>query len=277
MHLVGRVEQVGRCVGERMVVGRVARIGADAIAELGAGVVQHLVEAGRAAGRADLADTAPWAAAQRGIGTIRTVGGGGDVAGLGPDRALLGIGQAEQQRSLVVAGAVGDRIVLGLAVVLFVLAMVDAGLAALHGFFQDDVDHARDRVRAVDRRSAVLQDLDPFDQCRRNGRHVGIAADRLAPALAVDQHQQALRTEVAHVEELAALFAACAQRAALAERRNARRGHAVDDVADGDQAALLDLFLGHHLDRLRGLEVNLADTGTGHLDALQCFLRDGGQ
>jgi hypothetical protein len=45
---------------------------------------------------------------------------------------------------------------------------LDAAEVAPH----DDVHDAGDRVRAVDRRGAVLQDLDPLDRARRNGVQV---------------------------------------------------------------------------------------------------------
>jgi len=66
----------------------------------------------------------------------------------------------------------------------------------------DDVDDAGDRVRAVDRRRAVLEDLDALDHAERDRVEVGGGRDAAArravdPAHAVDQHEHALRGQVA--------------------------------------------------------------------------------
>src|SRR5690606_19839348 len=71
----------------------------------------------------------------------------------------------------------------------------------------DDVDHARDRVRTVDRRGAAGEDLHAFD--RRGRDRVEVHRVRLAVvgqrvvrgAAAVDQHQLVTRAEAAQVEE----------------------------------------------------------------------------
>ena len=68
---------------------------------------------------------------------------------------------------------------------------------------QDDVDHARDRIRAVDGRSAVEQLVvlvhqEPGNDAEvRRGRHALHAGRRDAPA--VQQHQRALRPKTAQI------------------------------------------------------------------------------
>ena len=265
-------------VAERVVVVRVARIRADATAVEGTGVVQDAVKAvwtggqRAAVGRVDRGDAAPWTSAQAVEFVLRTTAERSDIARLGVHAARFGVRQAEHQRSFFIAGAVAQREVLVLAVVLFVLAGVQGQLAALHVLFQDDVDHACDRVRAVNRRSAILQDFHALDHCRRDGRQVGEAVDRLGPALAVHQDQQAVRAQVTQTDVLAADFAVRRQRARAREVRSTCRRQVVQDVANGDQAGTLDLFLAHDLDWLCGFQVDLADTRTGHFDALQVLL-----
>src|SRR5690606_30578050 len=85
----------------------------------------------------------------------------------------------------------------GVAAQVLVGAVVQFDVAALHVLPGDDVDHAGDGIRAVDRRGTVLQHLDAVDQGERNGVEVHRRAHARArglvdPADAVDQHQHAL-------------------------------------------------------------------------------------
>src|SRR5690606_20542555 len=66
-------------------------------------------------------------------------------------------------------------------------AVAIAALPALHRHiatvrlrFQDHVDHPGDRVRAIDRRSAVAQHLDMVDGRYRNQRQIGPGVARVA-------------------------------------------------------------------------------------------------
>jgi hypothetical protein len=84
-------------------------------------------------------------------------------------------------------------------------------------FLQNDIDRARDGVRAVDRRAADRNGLDPVDQLGWNGIQVDLlagAADRIVQAgavqacrarrdetAAVDQHQGSLRTQSVQIDE----------------------------------------------------------------------------
>ena len=218
-HLAGRVEGIFRRTKIGVIAGRAARCLADTDAVIAAGMVQVKVDTGSGTTCTDIADPSPGTDAQGGGRIVGTVGIGGDWTGVGPDRFHLAVGQAEHQRGFFIAGAVGEVVILGLAVALFVLSHIGAGIAAFHRPLQDDVDHAGDGVRAIDRRGAVLQHFDPLDHCRRHGRQVGVPANSGGPALAVDQHQQALCAEVAQVDVLPALLAVRSQHRTLAESR----------------------------------------------------------
>src|SRR6185436_15894496 len=92
-----------------------------------------------------------------------------DVAAIGDvavvDLALatdLEVGEHVEALPLQVAESAGDRGALFLAVAVLRRAVARVHGQALIVLAQDDVDDAGDRVRAVDRRAAVLQDLDPL-------------------------------------------------------------------------------------------------------------------
>lgn len=76
------------------------------------------------------------------------------------------------------------------------------GLLTLDVPAQDDVDHARNGVGAIEGRGAVQQDVHPFHGRRRQGRQVReispIAASRHTAA--VDQHQGRVRAEAAQID-----------------------------------------------------------------------------
>ena len=82
-----------------------------------------------------------------------------------------------------------------------------ADLWALHAPPGDEVDHARHRVRAIDRRGAVLDHFDPLKRDHRNQR-VDIDEARavrrhhgaVGPALSVHQDQGRAEAEIAQVE-----------------------------------------------------------------------------
>jgi hypothetical protein len=72
---------------------------------------------------------------------------------------------------------------------------------------EDEVDHAGDGIRSVDRRSPTRDDIDPFDEGGRNRVHIdfrdlaGVAGD---PAPAVHQHQCAHAAEPPQIQRRAA-------------------------------------------------------------------------
>jgi hypothetical protein len=66
----------------------------------------------------------------------------------------------------------------------------------------DEVDHATDRIGAVERRSAIFQHLDALDCCERDCVQIDRAAEPIAKrivfdASAVQQHQRAGAAETA--------------------------------------------------------------------------------
>ena len=118
-----------------------------------------------------------------------------------------------------------------------VAAARDAGvcldLAAGEIAAQDDVDDARDRVGAVDRRGAVAQDLDAIDDRERDAREVGHARgverrDAVpGDAAPVDEDQRVLGAEPPERDRGGTGSAGL-------ERRAARRGHRLGLVGDFD-------------------------------------------
>ena len=89
-----------------------------------------------------------------------------------------------------------------------ILTVCHAGAAAFAGFAQAQVDHARDRVRAVLRRRALAQHFDRTECGCRDRVHIdrgGAATDGVVDvdqrggvrALGIDQHQRFVRRETA--------------------------------------------------------------------------------
>src|SRR5690606_5305092 len=83
-----------------------------------------------------------------------------------PDAVFVVVLAGDGHRTAL-AGEAHDEVVVFLgAVALAVLAVVGVGLEAFEVLAGDDVDHAGHGVGAVDRRGAVLQDLDALDHDR---------------------------------------------------------------------------------------------------------------
>ena len=69
----------------------------------------------------------------------------------------------------------------------------------------DDVHHAGNGIRPVQRRSASLQDFDAVDHVRRDrvdvdGRRNAAAAGAIHEAQAIDEHKRALRCQIAQID-----------------------------------------------------------------------------
>ena len=113
-----------------------------------------------------------------------------------------------------------DELVAGIAITRN--AALPTELNAIKVVLEDEVHDARDRVRTINGRCAAGHDVDTLDQIRRNG--VGVDRDavrqhvRTDMTAAVDQHQRALRTETAKVEQVEAARSEEARRVLLAER-----------------------------------------------------------
>src|SRR5690606_10920464 len=142
---------------------------------------------------------------------LRRCRGSGEGAGA-VGRVLLAQLRGQVEEAAAVAdrqSAVAGELVL-LPITRRVLAGARGDAAAGGTALQHHVDHARDGVRAVLRRGAVAQDLDPFDGRHRDGVEVhrrgttALAAIDVeqrghVPALAVDQHQHLVRCHAAQL------------------------------------------------------------------------------
>ena len=178
--------------------------------------------------------------------------------------ATLLADEAEDGRHLV-AVAARDR-GLGLAV---------ADDAAFEVLAQDEVDHAADRVGAVDRGGTVGQHFDALDRQHRDRVQVGSFANVwcLGHATAIHQHQGTARTQAAQVGFREALRAAAALRAEVAEGRKRQR---TNELGDGDRARGFELLTVDDRDRQRAFGIRTLDARTRDLDALG-ILRHRGQ
>jgi hypothetical protein len=105
--------------------------------------------------------------------------------------------QAEPQVSALTERPTASKGCDDTVAVSFVVARVLRITSVADGIIQDDVEHARDRIGAVLRRSTVAQHFDALDRDLRNLReiyslcslvhHVDVRG--AMPALPVDQHQ----------------------------------------------------------------------------------------
>jgi hypothetical protein len=149
-------------------------------------------------------------------------------------------------------------------------------LDALEIALQDDVDGPGDRVGAVDRSAADGDRLDPVDQLgvdrvqidlgARGGGSEDAGRVRADEAAAVDESQGALAAQAEEVDEgltraEAAGLTADRRRAGHAERRLL-----IDRLAQGLEAARLDLLRVDHDGRLQGLEIGTRDARAGDDD-----------
>ncbi|MNE22361.1 hypothetical protein D3C80_1155690 [compost metagenome] len=152
---------------------------------------------------------------------------------------------------------------------------LDVEAQALEVVLQDDVDHAGDGVRTIDRGAAALDGLDPRDQGAGDGVQVDLAAgvqhrragrvgaDHPAP---VDQGQGALRPQTEQVDVVAADRTGVL--IALGRVRHADRGQVVDGVRHVQIAATIHLFSRDHAHRQIGLDLDPPDTRPGHDDLI---------
>src|SRR5690606_10476345 len=251
---------------EVVVVGRIARIGAPvqgAVAGRAGAADRRAVRPQRADPYAVLADQAP--AVVRDVGAVAVPG---ELAVLAVDRIVLGVLGADGDAAAVVAGAHGEAVVLlGLAFVERTDVAVELG--AFEVAAGDDVDHAGDGVGTVVRRGAVLEDFDALDRGHRHLPEVLQARGRNAKALAVEQHQGALRPQVAQVDEIATHVLAGRERHGARYRGRAGRGEVLQDIGDRVEALLFDLGATDGDDRLLVFDFRARDARAGHLDAVE--------
>ena len=142
-------------------------------------------------------------------------------------------------------------------------AGIEIGLQTLELLVQDEVDHARHGVGAIDGRSAAGDDIHPLDQHLRQGVDVHCAiVVRRGDAMAVQQHEGALGAEIAQVQRVARVVMA-----AVAGTANARRTledrqlvQAVGDVGGGGGLQVVGRDDGQRRGRIGGVG-NDARTG----------------
>ena len=132
-------------------------------------------------------------AGERRLGAIR-----------GVDLAFVDVGEARQHAPPARFSAPPERVEPRRRAIAFgeIAARLQGNAQAVESVARDDVDHAADGIRAVDRRGAVVEYLDALDDAGRQrveihrARHSGggCAGD---PAPPIDQHQRSLRAEIA--------------------------------------------------------------------------------
>src|SRR5690606_34880468 len=137
-------------------------------------------------------------AARRLDGFLEVVGEAGTAAARPlavalPDDAAVVVGHAGDQVTAVAGDAHDGGTFLGLAALALGLADAQGDLDAAEVLAGDDVDHAADRVGAVDGRGAVGQDLDALHRSQRDRVQVLALAHHRGGrgATAVDQDQGA--------------------------------------------------------------------------------------
>ena len=121
----------------------------------------------------------------------------------GGEGVSLLIGRGNRQRERAAGDAVGQREIadrrVGIEGVLVGQSRLGAGIVSP----QDNVDHAGERVGAINGRSAVGEDFDPLDRCHRDASEiVAVATTDVAgagDAAAIDEDERARGPESAKV------------------------------------------------------------------------------
>src|SRR6185503_4452923 len=135
----------------------------------------------------------------------------------------------------------------------------------------DDVHHARDGVRAVDRRATVLEDLDALDSDRGDGVqvHRGVRAGTAGDVTtAVEEHQGADGTQAAQVHAGGTVATVVVLRVdGVGLLRDV-----LEDLADGRTASGLDLRLVEHGDGRRGRQFLARNARAGDHDLFNVLL-----
>ena len=154
------------------------------------------------------------------------------------------------------------------------VAEAHAGLGTLEVAAQDDVDHAGDGIRAVDSRSAVLQDLDALDGADRDAVEVDeVDVDVLGEAVVgqaapVEQHERGVDAQATDRHGRGARGEGVAGARAFVEGAAADHGQVTQHVIQRRLARALDVLARDHRHGLEGFGVDPLDVGAGDLDAL---------
>ena len=140
----------------------------------------------------------------------------------------------------------------------------------------DEIGHAGNRVRAIGRTRAILEQLDPLEREQRHQLRVDEArAGAEDGTLAVEQHERALRTEPAQVKRADALktLRISGELVAVAERR-ANRGQFLDELERAVDALFGKIVRREHIDGEGGIFGRATDVRSGHHDTV-VILRGG--
>ena len=173
------------------------------------------------------------------------------------DRVLLApVERREDVEAILreVAPAGGDRALVHVAAAALGDVRERRGLEAAVVLARDEVDDAGDGVGAVDRRRAVLQDLDAIDRGDRDRVDVRRAAQErvVRQAASIEEHEGVAVADAAQVRARHARVAALADRQRSVHAVEVRR-HVRQDLGSGGPAAAKDVIAGDRLDRQRGL------------------------
>ena len=197
---------------------------------------------------------------------LRIVGGDRDVAS-----AFAEILAGDQ------AGAIGQALATARG-----LRAVERQAKSVEIILEDDVDHARYGVGAVNCRCAAGDDLDAFDQIWVDRIEVdrGAVGGARDAAFAVDEHKRAVRSEAAQIDQrqAAAVFAARARGARLlallhapgkADRRLLRERAADVEL----RIIIVERFGRDDADRCRQVENGTADARPRHDNVIASLYR----
>ena len=202
---------------------------------------------------------------------------GGVVAGIllraleAPQRVLVAVLHPEHRVERAAREAAGQvqHVRFAAAVLGPAVAVVDGGAVGL--LLEDEVDHAGNRVRAVDRRGAAGQHFDAVDHPQRDAGDVGeVAAPaerhrEVGDAAAVDQHQGVVGAEAAQVHLLRAGGEVGAARGLLALGFATVLGQRLQHVGHAGEAGGADVLGGDQGDRRRAFDLRARDARTGDL------------
>nr|GEU28061.1 hypothetical protein [Tanacetum cinerariifolium] len=267
--LVGRGRQRGAAWQGHVVVGQWV---ADRASRAGVGVV---VAGDVAAGKLGIGRVA--VTAQVGLADVAAV-----LAVAVFQAVALRVFGVEDEVELVfieIALAVGDRCLVLLGVAVAREAGVGLHLQAFEVLAQDDVDHAGNRVGAIGRRSAVLEDLDPFDDLHRYGGQVGkallavVGAGERRHAAAVEQHQGGRCAQAAQRDRGGARGKTVAE--AGRQRTGAVGGQGLQVFRDRGFARFHQIFAGDHLHRGSGFGGGALDARAANLPLQHCPRKSG--
>ena len=133
----------------------------------------------------------------------------GEITVAGRDLVLLVVVRADDHVAAIAGRTPGDADGMPLAVAFTRDTVVVGEFQALDVLARYEIDHAADRIRAVDRAGAFLQHVHALDEVDRKQVDVHGAVVRDAGhAPAIQQHQRALLTQPPQLDRRSAVAAA---------------------------------------------------------------------